>query len=100
MNTAVIDASALSLVLATRKIGTVASRWCVMSAHVVTQPCRPGRTTYRLPMRSMAQPMSRGDLFRVIDREAACGARQVRATFGTGVRALRAESPYLLPKEA
>lgn len=91
MQTAVIDAGMVQLALVTQKMRT-RCRWAAMSAHVVTADCRRRSVpSYRLPMKSVAQPMSRGDMSTVVKTVRSQGRREVMATFGIGVRAIEAE---------
>jgi hypothetical protein len=93
-----IDAGMLQLALVARRLNTTRALWCAMSDHVHTQPCRFSAGTYRLPQKSAAGPLSRGDWYRVLWRVEAQGAKACRKTFGIGIRALRAENHYLIER--
>jgi len=106
-STAVIDAGHLELVLITHRLAkqpnttahAVKARWCVMSARTVTNDC--GRAPYQLPMKSVAGPMERGYLYRVMSRESDRGAKDFRRTYGIGVRAwAKGENHYMLERTA
>lgn len=86
-----IDAEQLQLALAARRVG-MASRWAAMSAHVHTQRCDQHDGTYRMRIRSLAGPMDRGTLHRVIARVTSQGRREVLATFGCGMRAIHVDA--------
>lgn len=98
VQTSVIDASQLPIVLAAHKAGHSRTRWCVMSQHITTQPCRTRSSAYQIRVRSLCGPMTRGEFQRSLNREAARGAKWVRATFGTGIRALRLEQPWVMER--
>lgn len=93
----VIDAKYVHLALvAGRAVPT--TRWAAMSAHVHTQECKApfrGFEGYRLPAPSLLVPMNRGYWHRVLHRLGHLGPRGIRKLFGTGIRALRAESNVL-----
>jgi hypothetical protein len=91
-----IDAGMLKLALVAQRLPTATTRWCAMSEHVHTQPCRMIAGTYRLPQVSLAGPMSRGEWYRILWRVEAQGAKACRKAFGVGIRALRAENHYML----
>lgn len=86
-----IAASQVQLALLARRL-KMASRWAAMSAHVETQSCDRHPGTYRSATPSLAGPMQRGKLYRVIHRVQAQGRREVLATFGTGIRAMQIEA--------
>ncbi len=97
--TRTIDAGMLKLALVARRLPTATTRWCAMSGHVHTQPCRTTIAgTYRLPQASLAGPMSRGEWYRILWRIEAQGAKACRKVFGVGIRALRAENHYLIER--
>ncbi len=92
MQTAVIDASMVQLAIFTTKMRTNV-RWCVMSARVHTSACKRHLSPpYRLPQKSVAGPMTRGDLRNVVSRVRSQGRREVLATWGVGIRAIEAET--------
>jgi hypothetical protein len=98
MHTRHIAADQLELALVARKTG-VSARWCAMSEHVHTGPCK--RTSYgrwHVPSRSMAQPMSRGDWHRALWQASTWGAREIRRAFGVGIRALQRENHFLIER--
>ncbi len=86
-----IAAAQVELVLVALRAG-MSSRWAAMSAHVHTQNCNRRGGAYRIPSPSLAGPMSRGELFRAIDRTLCQGRRECLATFGTGMRDMQAEA--------
>lgn len=92
-----IDAGQLQLALVSRRFDRKA-RWAAMSDHVHTQSCKTYAGAFRLPQRSMAGPMSRGDWYRVLWRIQAQGAKACRKVFGVGIRALQAENAYLVER--
>jgi hypothetical protein len=107
VHTATINASDLGLALAVRKSQlnaarrgqqyAIAARWCVMSAGHITNDCRRHHTSYQIALPSMAAPMSRGTLYRVIERVRATeGTHGFRRVFGIGVRAALAENLHTL----
>lgn len=78
---------------------SVGARWCVMSARTVTNDC--GRSPHQIPMKSVAGPMERGYLYRVMSREACRGAKDFKRTYGIGVRAwAKAENHYLMERQS
>lgn len=93
----IISAVHLEVVLAAHKT-SVSARWCVMSAHTLTQQCSRHASPYRIRTSSVPGPMSRGDWCRTLNRIESAGARSVRRDYGCGIRTLRAENAYLLER--
>ncbi|HUM37502.1 MAG TPA: hypothetical protein PLQ85_11585 [Anaerolineae bacterium] len=107
MPTAFINADQLELVLVTHRLAKrptslaneVKARWCVMSARTVTNDC--GRSPHQIRMKSVAGPMERGYLYRVMSREACRGAKDFKRTYGIGVRAwAKHENHYLMERQS
>jgi hypothetical protein len=88
-----INAELLALVLVARK-ARPSARWAAMSTGADTAMCkqRHGVRSYLLRKPSLLSPMDRGHMLRVVDRTRYThGLAEVRATWGCGLRGLRAE---------
>lgn len=101
MHTHHINADDLRLVLVTRRMRGLACKWAAMSPTVkgTHTECTPWKNdaAVRLVIRATAQPMDAGLLYRAVNRVAAHGAREVRKTWGIGIRALRKQQLFVVP---
>lgn len=99
---AVILAEHVLLALVARKVNP-RCRWAAMASHrYSTRSCSwrlsgAGTTFPRPPQLS---PMQRGSLHRAIERQRLTqGLGSIRATFGTGLRAVLDEPAHIVPSE-
>lgn len=86
----------LALIARLHDMGTGGTRWAAMAEGWFSPlGCTAfrGTTPLRLHRPSQLSPMDRGHIGRVIDRVRSQGRREVLATFGCGIRALKASAP-------
>lgn len=97
--TRVIKAEHVLLALVGRKIacyqlgnGRRGSRWAAMSNGISTQDCDRRRGAWRLSCPPLFVPMNNGRMTAVVERTRLVGGlKEVRRTWGCGLRAIQAE---------